>query len=296
MPEREQAVRFAIANDYDIHKVPYYKECALPIRDRDHSLGSQWEELRKRGITEGDVEFLQWILKPDPRDRPTAQEILDRGWLDREDESEVNTQPSTNEIVPKETLERKNHTQDVAEQKFGSNGDAVAVEPSTEEAASEHNIYGLAPADFPPIVREMSQSPVKEDQAAGVSNDETVALQPTDLINGTRAMDDIADTQAGHTDEKADEAPPHSTVSEAARTDTATVEALPSAEVKAQPEADSAEKESRDALPVIEDSLVAEEEALPEESKMELDSSVAQSSTEKRKRQASEGGTYLSYQ
>ncbi|KAK4545702.1 hypothetical protein LTR36_002656 [Oleoguttula mirabilis] len=81
MGEREQAMRFAIANDYDIRNVEYYKDCALPYRDETHLIGQQWDELRKRGINESEIEFLQWVLTTDPGVRPTAQAILDSHWF-----------------------------------------------------------------------------------------------------------------------------------------------------------------------------------------------------------------------
>lgn len=81
MSEREQAMRNALANDYDLKNVGYYKDCALPIRDPLHNTGNHWEVLRQRGLDEEDVKFLQWILKADPRERPTPQAILDSHWL-----------------------------------------------------------------------------------------------------------------------------------------------------------------------------------------------------------------------
>ncbi|KAK5131913.1 hypothetical protein LTR08_000501 [Meristemomyces frigidus] len=82
MGEREQAMRYAIGNDYDLRNVEYYKGCALPHRGEDHETGSQWDELRKRGLNDHEIEFLQWVLEPDPRKRPTAQAIIDSQWFD----------------------------------------------------------------------------------------------------------------------------------------------------------------------------------------------------------------------
>ncbi|KAK5744796.1 hypothetical protein LTR17_001872 [Elasticomyces elasticus] len=77
MREREQAMRYALANDYDLENKDYYKDCALPYRASDHEEGNHWEELQKRGLDKEDIEFLQWILKSDPRRRPSAQAVLD---------------------------------------------------------------------------------------------------------------------------------------------------------------------------------------------------------------------------
>ncbi|KAI7384006.1 kinase-like protein [Hortaea werneckii] len=81
MFEREQAMRSAIANDYDISQEQYYKDCALPINNSDHKPGQHWGELRSRGLDEDDVEFLKWVMAVDPRKRPTAATILGSKWL-----------------------------------------------------------------------------------------------------------------------------------------------------------------------------------------------------------------------
>ncbi|TKA71679.1 hypothetical protein B0A55_07685 [Friedmanniomyces simplex] len=90
MREREQAMRYALANDYDIENVDYYKDCALPYRSEDHETGNHWSELRKRGLDEADIEFLQWILKSDPNRRPSAQAILNSDILNPQINGEAN--------------------------------------------------------------------------------------------------------------------------------------------------------------------------------------------------------------
>lgn len=79
--ERVQALRHAIANDYDLKNVPYYKGCTLPYRDEDHARGDHWENLRGRGMEELDVAFLQRILKANPKERPSAKAILASQWF-----------------------------------------------------------------------------------------------------------------------------------------------------------------------------------------------------------------------
>ncbi|GAB1732452.1 hypothetical protein NU195Hw_g9473t1 [Hortaea werneckii] len=81
MFEREQAMRSAIANDYDISQEEYYKDCALPINNSNHKPGQHWDELRSRGLDEDDVEFLKWVMAVDPRKRPTATAVLGSKWL-----------------------------------------------------------------------------------------------------------------------------------------------------------------------------------------------------------------------
>ncbi|EMC93388.1 hypothetical protein BAUCODRAFT_37076 [Baudoinia panamericana UAMH 10762] len=81
MPEREQAMRYALSDDYDVGHVDYFKGCPLPYRDERKEIGHQWEELRKRGLEEDDISFLKKVLVPDPRERPTAQAILMSRWF-----------------------------------------------------------------------------------------------------------------------------------------------------------------------------------------------------------------------
>ncbi|KAK4498358.1 hypothetical protein PRZ48_011016 [Zasmidium cellare] len=81
MDERVQAMRHALANDYDLMHVPYYKDCELPHRDEDHARGNHWENLRKKGMEELDVAFLQRILKANPKERPSAKAILASQWF-----------------------------------------------------------------------------------------------------------------------------------------------------------------------------------------------------------------------
>ncbi|KAL1296746.1 hypothetical protein AAFC00_000216 [Neodothiora populina] len=87
MYEKEQAVGSAISNDYDIYSEEYYRTVPLPPQDEHREKGDQWELLRSRGLEEGEVDFLRWMMRADPRQRPSAQQILDCGWLDKtEDE------------------------------------------------------------------------------------------------------------------------------------------------------------------------------------------------------------------
>lgn len=88
MFEREQAVRSAISNDYKISDNAYYDDVPLPPKDDLTSKGDQWEELRRRGLEDGEVDFLRWVMRADPRKRPSAQQILACGWLDK-DETEA---------------------------------------------------------------------------------------------------------------------------------------------------------------------------------------------------------------
>jgi len=85
LSERLDAVRFAIANDYEVHGDAYYRNVSLPRQDR-RGKGNQWEELRSRGLEQAEVDFLRWVMRVDPRKRPSAKEILATGWLDKTEE------------------------------------------------------------------------------------------------------------------------------------------------------------------------------------------------------------------
>ncbi|GAB7349498.1 hypothetical protein MBLNU459_g0208t1 [Dothideomycetes sp. NU459] len=87
MFEREQAVRYAISNDYKIQNNAYFQDVPLPPKDDRTHKGDQWEELRRRGLEDGEVDFLRWVMRADPRKRPSAAQILQCGWLDKDDEA-----------------------------------------------------------------------------------------------------------------------------------------------------------------------------------------------------------------
>jgi serine/threonine protein kinase len=85
--QQEQSIRNALANDCDLCSIPYYADCALPVRDREHMAGRQWTRLREKGIQEEDVAFLKWVMDPDPTTRPTAKMVLESSWLGFEKEA-----------------------------------------------------------------------------------------------------------------------------------------------------------------------------------------------------------------
>nr|POF12761.1 mitogen-activated protein kinase hog1 [Quercus suber] len=81
MPEREDAAKLAVSNDYDLFDVEYYQDCSLPCNDPSHEPGRHWQELKKRGLDDEEIEFLKWVLKADPTRRPTASAILASKWF-----------------------------------------------------------------------------------------------------------------------------------------------------------------------------------------------------------------------
>lgn len=86
MQEREAVVKHAMANDYEMQSEPYFRNGPLPPNDKSHNHGDQWERLRNKGLPEGEVDFLRWVLRADPRKRPSADDILETGWLDKDEE------------------------------------------------------------------------------------------------------------------------------------------------------------------------------------------------------------------
>lgn len=82
---REDATSHAIANDHGLHSDSTYSGVPLPHNDRAKGAGDQWDLLRRRGLEDGEVMFLHWVLKADPKERPSAVQILESGWLDKTD-------------------------------------------------------------------------------------------------------------------------------------------------------------------------------------------------------------------
>lgn len=83
--EREEATSHAMANDYGLHSNLSYSGVPLPQYDKSRGAGDQWELLRQRGLEDGEVDFLRWVLRADPHERPSAAQIMDSGWLDKTD-------------------------------------------------------------------------------------------------------------------------------------------------------------------------------------------------------------------
>ncbi|GAB1741977.1 hypothetical protein NU219Hw_g7375t1 [Hortaea werneckii] len=148
MFEREQAMRSAIANDYDISQEEYYKDCALPINNTDHKPGQHWDELRSRGLDEDDVEFLKWVMTVDPRKRPTAKAILGSKWLGEKGAVQTpNFKPPFQESSGQSTQKNKQKTPspsiaDSSSTKSGTTtpgGESIAQDPRPKPSAISTN-------------------------------------------------------------------------------------------------------------------------------------------------------------
>lgn len=83
---KELGVRKALAADFALHRVPYYDACALPYLGAGAREGTHWDTLRRKGVCAPELDFLKWVLHPVPTQRPGAQQILDAGWLEEEEE------------------------------------------------------------------------------------------------------------------------------------------------------------------------------------------------------------------
>jgi len=79
--QAEQSVQKALFNEYDLGSLDYYNGCALPYLERENREGQHWERLLSKGLPSKEIDFLKWVLNPVPTERPTAQDILDSGWL-----------------------------------------------------------------------------------------------------------------------------------------------------------------------------------------------------------------------
>lgn len=78
---KENHVQKSINNDFDLGTYAYYSGTNLPHRDREQREGQHWDMLLAKGVPAQEIEFLKWVLNPVPTERPTAQQILDCGWL-----------------------------------------------------------------------------------------------------------------------------------------------------------------------------------------------------------------------
>jgi protein kinase len=88
--DREDAVKSALMNDYKLQNEPVYGNVPLPANDPSKHKGDQWERLRQHGLEDGEVDFLRWVLKADPYQRPDVNQILESGWLDKTAEEVAN--------------------------------------------------------------------------------------------------------------------------------------------------------------------------------------------------------------
>jgi hypothetical protein len=88
LKDKAQAVRTAMAFDFNLHSIPCYAEdeqsrILLPSKDEPSADREDWVgRLLRKGIAADDVDFLFQILNPDPAERWTAKDIVSCGYLE----------------------------------------------------------------------------------------------------------------------------------------------------------------------------------------------------------------------
>ncbi len=85
--EAEDAIRRAMYYDFNLDSIPFYKYANLP-RGQLRTEDDTWtDRLLQKGLQQDSVDFLVWVLNPDPAKRPSALEIKGHEWLRIPDES-----------------------------------------------------------------------------------------------------------------------------------------------------------------------------------------------------------------
>ena len=88
LKDKAQAVRTAMAFDFNLHLIPCYAEdeqsrILLPSKDESSADREDWvERLLRKGIAADDVDFLFQILNPDLAERWTAKDVVSCGYLE----------------------------------------------------------------------------------------------------------------------------------------------------------------------------------------------------------------------
>lgn len=214
MAEREDAVKSALMNDYKLQNDPVYGNVPLPANDPSKHKGDQWELLRQRGLEDGEVDFLRWVLKADPYQRPTVNQILESGWLDKTAEEvakgfdtpafehlEYDPKRATpDEFAAQERQEASNNEQDkgqyfkqqpqqqtrpaMKEKRFHSEEDEVPVKKmyvpdASLTAPAEQQHAEPSPASIPTRSAQTNAPAVQPVSSQSVETSSSSALQPT---------------------------------------------------------------------------------------------------------------------
>ncbi|KAF2144796.1 uncharacterized protein K452DRAFT_266905 [Aplosporella prunicola CBS 121167] len=86
----EQELRRFINDDFDLEHTPFYSDCILPtghIRAEEDIWSTR---LLKAGVPKAHVDFLAWVLNPDPYERPSAEDILQHPHLQLDIDAQKN--------------------------------------------------------------------------------------------------------------------------------------------------------------------------------------------------------------
>lgn len=97
LEENTAAVRALLSHDFDLSSLDCFRDCDFSFINKEKSKGvlsfeqENWlDRLFASGIPEREAVFLYAVLKPDPSERMTAEEILDLGYLDFVEEESGN--------------------------------------------------------------------------------------------------------------------------------------------------------------------------------------------------------------
>lgn len=74
--EVEQAIKEAMCDDFDLPNVEFYSRSFLPKGHQRRDQRMWYDQLLDSGISKEYVDFLTWVLDPNPHTRPSAQAIL----------------------------------------------------------------------------------------------------------------------------------------------------------------------------------------------------------------------------
>ncbi|KAK4999001.1 hypothetical protein LTR66_001880 [Elasticomyces elasticus] len=79
--EIEYAVKEAMFDDFDLGNVGYYQGWVQPSQNPRNPEDHWAQRLLRKGLPKAEIDFLVWVLNPDPSYRPGAEEILNHAWL-----------------------------------------------------------------------------------------------------------------------------------------------------------------------------------------------------------------------
>lgn len=86
LTEKADAVRAAIAQEFDLHSLDYYTSDSLsrellPPKDETRQELDHWAvKLYRKGVPEMDIDLVHTALNPVPDERPTAIQLLNIGY------------------------------------------------------------------------------------------------------------------------------------------------------------------------------------------------------------------------
>lgn len=100
LQEAEQAIQQAICDDFDLINDEYYKNNSqsrytLPRGHQQRNDAIWTERLLQSGVSKDYVDFLTWVLNPNPLERPSAQAILNHPMIGGE-----GSENTTGELPP----------------------------------------------------------------------------------------------------------------------------------------------------------------------------------------------------